>query len=151
MVLRPKTRESRSPPGLPRRTTRIRSQCSLRAADNTHNAGWSSPVARQAHNLKVRGSNPLPATKLKPIPTPQPSLRRWRLCARTPLVPATTFSCDLLRPALSCTQSALIFGKFNSGQTHPSTGRQGASAQRRTSLRMPKGCSGEDCAYNSSL
>ena len=24
-------------------------------------AGWSSPVARQAHNLKVRGSNPLPA------------------------------------------------------------------------------------------
>lgn len=27
-------------------------------------AGWSSPVARQAHNLKVTGSNPVPATKL---------------------------------------------------------------------------------------
>ena len=27
-------------------------------------AGWSSPVARQAHNLKVIGSNPIPATKL---------------------------------------------------------------------------------------
>ena len=26
------------------------------------NAGWSSPVARQAHNLKVVGSNPTPAT-----------------------------------------------------------------------------------------
>jgi hypothetical protein len=26
------------------------------------NAGWSSPVARQAHNLKVVGSNPAPAT-----------------------------------------------------------------------------------------
>ena len=26
-------------------------------------AGWSSPVARQAHNLKVTGSNPVPATK----------------------------------------------------------------------------------------
>jgi putative endonuclease len=26
------------------------------------NAGWSSPVARQAHNLKVLGSNPSPAT-----------------------------------------------------------------------------------------
>jgi hypothetical protein len=26
------------------------------------NAGWSSPVARQAHNLKVIGSNPIPAT-----------------------------------------------------------------------------------------
>ena len=30
---------------------------------NTTNAGWSSPVARQAHNLKVAGSNPAPATK----------------------------------------------------------------------------------------
>ena len=28
-------------------------------------AGWSSPVARQAHNLKVVGSNPTPATKPK--------------------------------------------------------------------------------------
>ena len=28
-------------------------------------AGWSSLVARQAHNLKVRGSNPLPATTFK--------------------------------------------------------------------------------------
>jgi hypothetical protein len=30
-------------------------------------AGWSSPVARQAHNLKVVGSNPTPATKIKPL------------------------------------------------------------------------------------
>jgi hypothetical protein len=30
------------------------------------NAGWSSPVARQAHNLKVVGSNPTPATNLQP-------------------------------------------------------------------------------------
>ncbi len=29
------------------------------------NAGWSSPVARQAHNLKAAGSNPAPATKQK--------------------------------------------------------------------------------------
>ena len=29
------------------------------------NAGWSSPVARQAHNLKAAGSNPAPATKTK--------------------------------------------------------------------------------------
>ena len=28
-------------------------------------AGWSSPVARQAHNLKVVGSNPTPATNLR--------------------------------------------------------------------------------------
>src|ERR1700759_4378249 len=35
-----------------------------RTADNpVNNAGWSSPVARQAHNLKVTGSNPVPATR----------------------------------------------------------------------------------------
>jgi hypothetical protein len=27
------------------------------------NAGWSSLIARQAHNLKVVGSNPTPAIK----------------------------------------------------------------------------------------
>ena len=31
-------------------------------AGRTPGAGWSSPVARQAHNLKVTGSNPVPAT-----------------------------------------------------------------------------------------
>ena len=31
-------------------------------------AGWSSPVARQAHNLKVTGSNPVPAPILKVDP-----------------------------------------------------------------------------------
>ena len=31
----------------------------------TDDAGWSSPVARQAHNLKAAGSNPAPATKIK--------------------------------------------------------------------------------------
>jgi hypothetical protein len=30
-------------------------------------AGWSSPVARQAHNLKVTGSNPVPATNIMPL------------------------------------------------------------------------------------
>jgi len=30
-------------------------------------AGWSSPVARQAHNLKVVGSNPTPAPNFKPL------------------------------------------------------------------------------------
>jgi hypothetical protein len=36
-------------------------------------AGWSSPVARQAHNLKVAGSNPAPAT----IKTLQIPLSSW--------------------------------------------------------------------------
>ncbi len=29
-------------------------------------AGWSSPVAREAHNLEVVGSNPAPATDITP-------------------------------------------------------------------------------------
>ena len=32
------------------------------AKPNALGAGWSSPVARQAHNLKAAGSNPAPAT-----------------------------------------------------------------------------------------
>ena len=28
----------------------------------SNDAGWSSPVAREAHNLEVVGSNPAPAT-----------------------------------------------------------------------------------------
>ena len=31
---------------------------------SVHDAGWSSPVARWAHNPKVAGSNPAPATNL---------------------------------------------------------------------------------------
>ena len=33
-------------------------------------AGWSSPVARQAHNLKAAGSNPAPAPKSPPRTKP---------------------------------------------------------------------------------
>ena len=46
-----------------------------------HGAGWSSPVARQAHNLKVVGSNPTPATN---TPIPQTAaLRNSRTVHRT--------------------------------------------------------------------
>ena len=34
------------------------------AINKNYIAGWSSLVARQAHNLKVLGSNPSPATNL---------------------------------------------------------------------------------------
>ena len=90
MVLRLKTRESRSLPALPSAWTtrkRLLFRCTLarplaspaafgrgrtvlsrvRARSSgvppAHGAGWSSLVARQAHNLKVVGSNPTPATK----------------------------------------------------------------------------------------
>jgi hypothetical protein len=39
-------------------------------------AGWSSPVARQAHNLKVIGSNPIPATRKEPA-----NSKSWRAFA----------------------------------------------------------------------
>ena len=52
-------------------------------------AGWSSPVARQAHNLKVIGSNPIPATKIKPGRSGTP-----------PFLPGV-FVCDGQRPPSS--------------------------------------------------
>ena len=36
----------------------------LKEAQTIYIAGWSSPVARRAHNPKVVGSNPAPATTL---------------------------------------------------------------------------------------
>ena len=49
-------------PPLYRALPRIeRPQCGPTAATEDVGAGWSSPVARQAHNLKVVGSNPAPA------------------------------------------------------------------------------------------
>src|ERR1051326_1072562 len=61
MVLRLKARKSRSLPGL----AGLPQPTEYREPNNAqpNNAGWSSPVARQAHNLKVEGSNPSPATK----------------------------------------------------------------------------------------
>jgi hypothetical protein len=83
MVLRLKTWESRSPPNLERSqtlstmpTTRRQPNDAntTRSQNRTQNAkrcktvaGWSSPVARQAHNLKVTGSNPVPATRIPDI------------------------------------------------------------------------------------
>jgi hypothetical protein len=78
MVLRLKTWESRSPPNLkspkpgghrhrtmppPRPVAGIRRPNTALSTNQNPAAGWSSPVARQAHNLKVVGSNPTPATK----------------------------------------------------------------------------------------
>ncbi len=46
-------------------------------------AGWSSPVARQAHNLKVTGSNPVPATILTCTAPYAPRVRGFpRFCTQ---------------------------------------------------------------------
>src|SRR3712207_1385225 len=76
MVLRLKTWESRSPPGhhgtrQPHQHGHTPSLAPFRTPPHPPRppgtpAGWSSPVARPAHNLKVAGSNPAPATKTSP-------------------------------------------------------------------------------------
>jgi hypothetical protein len=48
-------------------------------------AGWSSPVARQAHNLKVAGSNPAPATKQTPSTQRVDGVSVYSLGADAPL------------------------------------------------------------------
>ena len=48
-------------------------------------AGWSSLEAREAHNLKVAGSNPAPATP-QPIPCPLPAAL---MCGVSLLMPPT--------------------------------------------------------------
>ena len=55
-------------------------------------AGWSSPVARQAHNLKVRGSNPLPATNFTCSAnesSPSPLVAGFLLSAASARMPAS--------------------------------------------------------------
>ena len=55
-----RTRRSRPSHSHPRL---LHSPAKAAPTETTTDAGWSSPVARQAHNLKVVGSNPTPATK----------------------------------------------------------------------------------------
>ena len=50
----------------------------LRQRQSHGAAGWSSPVARQAHNLKAAGSNPAPATNLIPTEHKIPSQNNYK-------------------------------------------------------------------------
>jgi hypothetical protein len=53
-------------------------------------AGWSSPVARWAHNPKVAGSNPAPATNLRDC-----RLRIW--------------DCGFLNPKIANPNSEIVY------------------------------------------
>src|SRR3546814_12001713 len=63
-------------------------------------AGWSSPVARQAHNLKVAGSNPARATNC-----PETADAESKNSASTFLIP-TTCNISAYRPSSSTTKQA---------------------------------------------
>ena len=82
-------------------------------------AGWSSPVARQAHNLKVAGSNPAPATNLRP----------WNASFRAVFVgflALQPFSPRFLRhPATSCKTA-------NKNQRRDQRKANGANGPRQT-------------------
>jgi hypothetical protein len=52
--------------GFPTANTTATHRFALVMQITTCDAGWSSPVARQAHNLKVVSSNLAPATNKKP-------------------------------------------------------------------------------------
>ena len=70
-------------------------------------AGWSSPVARQAHNLKVIGSNPIPATRYS---TDKSVLIRKAAFGAAFLFPriATGSPPHLQSPAMSSLQSVIL-------------------------------------------
>ena len=87
----------------PSRTTRAAiSGLSASCAAQPDNAGWSSPVARQAHNLKAAGSNPAPATNDPCDPHKAPS---WGFLRFGPPV----------APARPISSSRIAFSLRNSG------------------------------------
>src|SRR5262245_35330989 len=73
-----------------------------------NDAGWSSPVAREAHNLEVAGSNPVPATHITPGSRNATS-RGFLFCRRSfhPIQSSHPKNVKLLRP-----------GRFNPAKQH---------------------------------
>ena len=89
-------------------------------------AGWSSPVARQAHNLKAAGSNPAPATKQDKSPP----------------------SCGLF----SCLrQAALEIEPFQGPATtaKPRSGTESRRSCPATRFKRPVLCAGRFCVLGS--
>src|ERR1700684_3512046 len=78
--------------------------------NQTFDAGWSSPVARQAHNLKVVGSNPTPATK---FPFKINSLNRERKALTSPKAVAQKWHSPV-KPDAICVRMA------SDGESHGS-------------------------------
>ena len=75
----------------------IRTRCWLNWPNTFGDAGWSSPVARQAHNLKVVSSNLAPATNLSAwnFERKRTAVRRFFVCSsvlRATSIPSDIFS-----------------------------------------------------------
>jgi hypothetical protein len=70
-------------------------------------AGWSSPVARQAHNLKAAGSNPAPATNHHRANTPPESQAPRERSPEPPLL-AVQSSSDTIRGSPTSTATTSL-------------------------------------------
>ena len=141
MVLRLKARESRSSPGLPSGCVSGSPSSRILSAGPSRRlaiaAGWSSPVARQAHNLKVIGSNPIPAPKLEAAPVS--SGGRFRLTATPAPGPMVRQPSDLGRPTSGGGQDWPADAKAQPRCGRLRAGASGQAAQRgRLKRRAPR-------------
>src|SRR5213594_798178 len=80
-------------------------------------AGWSSPVARWAHNPKVGGSNPPPATNIYPGDVAPGPL------TRSPATPRRSVRMARSRRSLALWVAALRDGGLGHWRAKCSTGR----------------------------
>src|SRR5262249_43036538 len=92
-------------------------------------AGWSSPVARQAHNLKVVGSNPPPATKYRPPPTGVAGVCIMRPARRSKATMrlAAHGRCGFIRIVAPCSAFGDMSRHLTAPWTLPGTGAPAAS------------------------
>jgi hypothetical protein len=119
-----------------------------RAINQNVDAGWSSPVARQAHNLKVIGSNPIPATNVFNELSRPPA--HWAQKYHAQFCPDWRRNADAFRrerigenswPA--CLQTAAYGGEFNS-KNNARLSRKMATRQAATTPKggaaLPQSC-----------
>ncbi len=108
-------------------------------------AGWSSPVARQAHNLKAAGSNPAPATNTtthahtKPQgrkPRGQNAFRRARATGRG----GEAFPDDphRWRPEGTGRSRGVVEAIMQSAIWSPTKGRRATASRRSTASRTTR-------------
>ena len=96
MVLLLKQWKSRASPGITAREYKNPFTC----LTTFHSvAGWSSPVARQAHNLKAAGSNPAPATTAIELDTPPSRAALSFIAYATDIAPA---ACPRTHSSIQC-------------------------------------------------
>ena len=112
----------------PRRSTRrpkaAHSPLANPHSPNHSDAGWSSPVARQAHNLKAAGSNPAPATKSKISPPHQNAGGFFASAPQHPSDRSPTRITPRWDTASPCAISDRIKNRFLLGGRHGAAGHR---------------------------